>query len=1824
MQIFEEKTCQQLHLSQTNMAVDSNKIKRCKDCDPNKYIEGVAYRGANGHNFDDSSSIYFGSDSKGFALIQNYNAVGEPKDRTNLNDPNVNPNATAASSSSALDQGINVNADLSDLIEDFNPILNKRTLASQIIDGTYRGSVEGIDPSTGFWFIWDLRDGLVFSGGAKITATPAKINSNGYITTQKGSNFQYTITTETATVSYFYLSKTSGFDQLTLQGNSTNPNDKINTGKVISTSKITKVGYYTIQLNAAVMTNKVDKKKRAVTADSFKTLTIKSKDSLGNDPIKIISNPIIRATVGTVIDYTVTVPNGWIGDWDATIGDEGLKILDQLGLTWDQTNKRIYGTAPNRYPYIGSPQIIPLSINVKNIDSASGQAKTFVLNFVLGSSSGTAPIINLVDNTSLPTGQVNKPFKYAIPASKGVIYFAATDLPKGLKLDNGTGLITGIPQDGLENFEVKIQVANTYVGSASNSIKTIKFNINPDETPKITPLVSYPSKIDLYSNYGFDTQNAKVSITVSKNYNSDDKIRFERITEDIPVATVNDFALTKAGSSTPIVDSKTIEFENITGPKGNNRRFLIYADDPTYITADLEIVQEIQYEPAGYGSMGSNSNGVKYVPKKNQYGTIITKPKIDPITKKPVYTLTKATKTKNQNKEIAISFPVVMDIKAGVNYEIDAGGKICYNPSTNTDEANKGPASKASIKDLNLAVRETTRLYNYSPPQAKYILNPKKGKKNEIDYPGAYYCNLPTETQKLISIKEADFLIPDLYWNTDEIKAETDINNKKLKTRDSDAQPENSPGQIEYQAYYSALSSYNGKSLPSKLQGGEVKLETTLNLTPKILKNSLLKYPLGIPAAPGVYGCRIVPAGTCTFFHPQSPFKNSSEPTFILILYAKADDILKNNTAYLCTYTTRTTVNDKNKDETKTVIDLVGDKTGYTASTISNFLKFGSCKATKGIVPDFYHFKNYAQQYYNDPFASQDVGITSLTNISLLDIISEGPIEGIVDYEIRPRTDNKEGMIGYEKGVYIEKYSQNENQNALIRSIYWNETPIADNSYPGNGSLNFDFVKLSYTNGDKPSLHTNLQLHKYLDIKEEFYTKKLAPGTNVTDLLNVKKSDVGVIKDSNLTDQNLIVKIPRYISSTKVSGIKLPGARKIQTTGEIKQYKKSINILTKDLYGLRIHIKANSLFRQIVDLSIFESSAQSAENTTSGRVDRYVQLYYLRLKRIDYSPIEGQTSSYVLKDGTVIDSRSLNANTYNVNRDAWILKIVGKLNQGSYIETFEWLGLNKVSTKDTIGWEIEVTPIHYESTDINIINKSNIDSITEIYNDKLTNPNTATVLTTFDARYFGSIPQRAYDTRLLKVKIPINYNPYSRTYQGTWNGEFALGWTDNPAWCFYDMITNNRFGLGKYFDSKYIDKWSLYEIGRYCDQLVKSKRSITDQDVTPYFDLEPRFTCNLLLSTREDAYKVLNDMASIFRGIVYYTAGLIFASQDRPKEAVYLFNNSNVKEGEFIYSNTSKRVRRNVILIRYNDKNNFYKPAIKYVENREGILRYGIKEMEMSAFGCTSESQAERYGKWMLLSENSEAELVSFETSLPALYLKPGDVVLIQDQNRQNKIFGGRTYQLEEDFAILDLKYNDITGFLPAIGNCKFNVLTPAGNIEMGTPNANLLIDELNADTYSNNTADFSKTKNILDQLEGIDTDQLKNINSNVIRKKQVQTIDYSAGFLPYILEETGVNYNGYTKIRFPDGFRLDNTQHTLLQNTVWTIEIDPETYKSDLSPSVKSDINNNQYVGKNLEPYIDQTQKFRVLDIEEVEENKYKISALQYDEKKFMEADRI
>lgn len=317
-------------------------------------------------------------------------------------------------------------------------------------------------------------------------------------------------------------------------------------------------------------------------------------------------------------------------------------------------------------------------------------------------------------------------------------------------------------------------------------------------------------------------------------------------------------------------------------------------------------------------------------------------------------------------------------------------------------------------------------------------------------------------------------------------------------------------------------------------------------------------------------------------------------------------------------------------------------------------------------------------------------------------------------------------------------------------------------------------------------------------------------------------------------------------------------------------------------------------------------------------------------------------------------------------------------------------------------WQIRLRRITPDSTSSSTLsNKTVFQSFTEIIDAKLRYPNSALVALKIDAAQFRAIPRRGYDVKLLKIKFPTNATVRadgSLAYSGTWAGTFQIGWCACPAWAYYDLVTTDRYGLGSYIDASQVDKWALYTISKYCNELISDGFGGT----------EPRFTCNVWINTRQEAYKLLNDFTSVFRGMAYWGTGSVTAVQDAPKDPVFLFTNSNVVNGQFSYQGSSAKGRHTVALVQWNDPDDMYRQKIEYVEDTVGIARYGIIEAQVVAFGCTSRGQAHRLGRWLLYSERYETEVVGFKTGSEGAMCRPGDIIKVADQFRAGQRLGGR------------------------------------------------------------------------------------------------------------------------------------------------------------------------------------------------------------------------
>lgn len=315
-------------------------------------------------------------------------------------------------------------------------------------------------------------------------------------------------------------------------------------------------------------------------------------------------------------------------------------------------------------------------------------------------------------------------------------------------------------------------------------------------------------------------------------------------------------------------------------------------------------------------------------------------------------------------------------------------------------------------------------------------------------------------------------------------------------------------------------------------------------------------------------------------------------------------------------------------------------------------------------------------------------------------------------------------------------------------------------------------------------------------------------------------------------------------------------------------------------------------------------------------------------------------------------------------------------------------------------WDIRLRRITADSGSSLLINATQWATYTTIIDAKLYYPDTALIASAVNAREFSnSIPRRAYDIKGLKVKIPSNYNPITRVYTGIWDGTFTTAWTDNPAWCLYDILTSVRYGLGDFIDAAQVDKWELYNISQFCDELVDDGFGGT----------EPRYTFNAVFNAREDVYTTLQAIASNFHGQIYWGPGTVSFSQDRDNiDPIKLVTPANVIDGLLNYSGTSWKNRHSAALVTWNDPEDGYKAAVEVVEDSALIDEFGWKPADIIAFGCTSRGQAYRYGKWLLVSEQYETERLTYQASFDHADLRPGDIISVADPAYAGVRFGGR------------------------------------------------------------------------------------------------------------------------------------------------------------------------------------------------------------------------
>jgi hypothetical protein len=339
-------------------------------------------------------------------------------------------------------------------------------------------------------------------------------------------------------------------------------------------------------------------------------------------------------------------------------------------------------------------------------------------------------------------------------------------------------------------------------------------------------------------------------------------------------------------------------------------------------------------------------------------------------------------------------------------------------------------------------------------------------------------------------------------------------------------------------------------------------------------------------------------------------------------------------------------------------------------------------------------------------------------------------------------------------------------------------------------------------------------------------------------------------------------------------------------------------------------------------------------------------------------------------------------------------------------------------------------------------------SYTEIIKEKLRYPNSALAYLRFNAKEFRSIPTRKYLVRGIKVKIPSNATvdtttyPGRITYSGIWDGTFSTPtWTNDPAWCLWDLLTNDRYGCG--IPESTLDRYDFYNISQYCRELVDNGKG----------GLEPRFACNMLINSREEVYTVIQEMTSIFRGISYYGAGSLVLLQDKPADSQYVLGPSNVVEGKFNYSGSALKTRHTTATVSWQDYAELGEVKYEYVEDADAVSKYGIFNTDVNAVGCYSQGQARRLGKWLLLSEQNLTETVSFSVGIDSgLVLRPGTVIDIADPVKAGVRRSGRIASATTTTLTLDSN----NGIPDSLGNQPtISVIMPTGLVETRSISAN-------------------------------------------------------------------------------------------------------------------------------------------------------------------------
>ena len=354
-------------------------------------------------------------------------------------------------------------------------------------------------------------------------------------------------------------------------------------------------------------------------------------------------------------------------------------------------------------------------------------------------------------------------------------------------------------------------------------------------------------------------------------------------------------------------------------------------------------------------------------------------------------------------------------------------------------------------------------------------------------------------------------------------------------------------------------------------------------------------------------------------------------------------------------------------------------------------------------------------------------------------------------------------------------------------------------------------------------------------------------------------------------------------------------------------------------------------------------------------------------------------------------------------------------NGGAYVEVLNTKIEDKTSAgyerthridlpKSTSGWQIRVRRLTANDSSEYVQDDMFIDAVAEVIDVKLRYPNTALLGLQYNAETFSGIAKMAARIRGMIIRVPSNYDAEARTYTGIWDGKFKDAYSNNPAWVYFDLCTQWRYGLGERLDLTMIDKWSLYALGQYCDQMVSNGQG----------GLEPRFTCNVYLQKQADAYQVLSNIAGIFRAMSYWNGEQVVLDADVPQDPVYTFSRANVIDGNFEYTGTRARDRHTLAKVAWDNPLNGFETEYEYIRDEKAMAKFGVKVLDLAAFGCTSQAQAQRAGLWALKTEQLETRQVSFGVGLDGFIPQVGNIINVSDELFAGRANGGRVSAVSE------------------------------------------------------------------------------------------------------------------------------------------------------------------------------------------------------------------